>query len=91
MDSDIAQNTTQCAYFKVFMSRDSDVVFAFYTGGKSYVTAGLPGYFIAVFLRSFASSSPLISRGSFILLLLHLLRYVSVQYGEFPFRQSGIL
>jgi hypothetical protein len=51
MDSDIAQNTTQCAYFKVFMGRDSDVVFAFHSSGKSYVTAGLPGYFIAVFFK----------------------------------------
>jgi len=51
MDSDITQNTAQRSYFEVFMGRDSDVVFAFLSSGKSYMTFRLPGYFIAVFLN----------------------------------------
>src|SRR4030042_525190 len=54
MDGDITQNTTQCAYFKVFMGRDSDMVIAFGGSGKSYVTAGLPGYLVAVFFKKFS-------------------------------------
>jgi len=91
MDGDIAQNTAQRTYFKVFMVRDSNVVLTFYGSGKSYVTAGLPGYFIAVFFEKFCKFLAADSRGSFILLLLHLLLCVNAQYGDFLLNQSGIL
>lgn len=53
MGGDIAQDTTQSAYFKMLMGRDSDVMFAFLGSSKPYVTAGLPGNFVAVFFEKF--------------------------------------
>jgi hypothetical protein len=53
MGGDVVQNTAQRAYFKRFMGGDSDMVFAFGGSGKPYMTAGLPGYFIAVFFKKF--------------------------------------
>jgi hypothetical protein len=53
MSGDVIQNAAQGAYFKEFMGGDSNMVFAFGGSGKPYMTAGLPGYFIAVFLQEF--------------------------------------